>query len=188
MNKSIIINFLLFQLGWFACVLGGAYDQALLGSLIALAIIIYHCYRASDAVQEGRLLLLALIIGLIFESIITAQGIARYSTGQVFDFMAPLWMILMWPLFATTLNLSMRWMKGLSPVVVAIIGALFAPLAYYAGNRLGAVSYDDIKISLAIIAMAWAVLLPALVVMSLKLDGYNTSPIKSDLNENPQHV
>ncbi len=82
----------------------------------------------------------------------------------------------------------MRWMKGLAPLVVAIIGALFAPLAYYAGNRLGAVSYDDITISLAIIAMAWAVLLPALVVMSLKLDGYNTSPAKSDLNEHPQHV
>ena len=104
-----------------------------------------------------------LIIGLIFESIITAQGIARYSNGQLLDFMAPLWMILMWPLFATTLNLSMRWMKALSPLLVAIIGALFAPLAYYAGNQLGAVSYDDITISLAIIAMAWAVLLPALV-------------------------
>ena len=188
MNKSIITNFLLFQLGWFACVLGGAYGHALLGSLVALTIIAYHCYRAPDVMKELRLLLLALIIGLIFESIITAQGIARYSIGQVLDFMAPLWMILMWPLFATTLNLSMRWMKGLSPVVVAIIGALFAPLAYYAGNRLGAVTYDDITISLAVIAMAWAALLPALVFMSLKLDGYKTSPMKSNLNEHPQHV
>jgi hypothetical protein len=188
MNRSIIINFLLFQLGWFACVLGGAYGYPVLGSLVALAIIANHCYRASDTVQEGRLLLLALIVGLVFESIITSQGLARYNNGQVLDFMAPLWMILMWPLFATTLNLSMRWMKGLAPLVVAIIGALFAPLAYYAGNQLGAVSYDDISISLAIIAMAWAVLLPALVVMSLKLDGYNTSSIKSDLNEHPQHV
>jgi len=188
MNKSIITNFLLFQLGWFACVLGGSYDQALIGSTIALAIIAYHCYRAPDAIKEGRLLLLALIIGLVFESIITSQGIARYSNGQILDSIAPLWMILMWPLFATTLNLSMRWMKGLSPLVVAIIGAIFAPLAYYAGNQLGAVSYDDITISLAIIAMAWAVLLPALVIMSLKLDGYNTSSIKSDLKESPQHV
>ena len=188
MNKPMIINFLLFQLGWFACVLGGAYDQALLGSMIALTIIAYHCYQARDAIQEGRLLLLALIIGLIFESIITSQGLARYSNGQVFDFMAPLWMILMWPLFATTLNLSMRWMKGLAPVIVAIVGALFAPLAYYAGNRLGAVSYDDITISLVVIAMAWAVLLPALVIVSLKLDGYNTSPVKPAAKEYPQHV
>ncbi len=188
MNKSFIINFLLFQLGWFACVLGGAYDQALLGSLIALTIIAYHCYRAPDAIKEGRLLLLALVIGLIFESIITAQGFAQYNNGQLLDFIAPLWMILMWPLFATTLNLSMRWMKGLSLIIVAIIGALFAPLAYYAGNRLGAVSYDDITISLLIIAMAWAVLLPVLVVMSSKLNGYNTSLLKGDLKENTQHV
>lgn len=183
MNKSIIINFLLFQLGWFACVLGGAYDNALLGSLIALTIIAFHCYRAPDAMKEFRLLLLALLVGLIFESIITAQGIARYSSGQVLDFVAPLWMILMWPLFATTLNLSMRWMKNLSPVVVAIIGALFAPLAYYAGYRLGAVTYDDITISLVMIAVAWATLLPALVVMSLKLDGYNPTPVKTETRE-----
>ena len=183
MNKSIITNFLLFQLGWFACVLGGAYDQALLGSLIALSIIAYHCYRAPDTIKEGRLLLLALIIGLVFESIITSQGIARYSNGQILDFMAPLWMILMWPLFATTLNLSMRWMKGLSPILVAIIGALFAPLAYYAGNRLGAVTYDDITISLVIIAMAWAALLPVLVRFSLNLDGYKTV---TTINENKQ--
>lgn len=187
-NKSIITNFLLFQLGWFACVLGGAYGYPLLGSLVALVIITYHCYRAPDIVQESRLLLLALIVGLIFESIITSQGLARYSNGQVLDFIAPLWMILMWPLFATTLNLSMRWMKGLAPIFVAIAGAVFAPLAYYAGSQLGAVSYDDQIVSLSVIAIAWALLLPSLVIMSMKLDGYNTSPVKSAVKEYPQHV
>ena len=187
-NKSIIANFVLFQLGWFACVLGGAYGYPLLGSLVALLIITYHCYRAPDIVQESRLLLLALIIGLVFESIITSQGLAIYSNGQLFDFIAPLWMILMWPLFATTLNLSMRWMKGLTPILVAIAGAVFAPLAYYAGNRLGAVSYDDMTVSLSVIASAWALLLPSLVVMSMKLDGYNTSADKPAVKEYPQHV
>jgi uncharacterized protein DUF2878 len=188
MNRSIILNFILFQLGWFACVLGGAYGYPLLGSLVALSIITYHCYRAADAIKEARLLLLALIVGLVFESIIASQGLAHYSNGQLFDFMAPVWMILMWPLFATTLNLSMRWMKGLAPILVALLGAVSAPLAYYAGNRLGAVSYEDITLSLAVIAAAWAVLLPALVVMSLKLDGYHASIIKRTVNEQPQHV
>jgi len=188
MTKSLITNLLLFQLGWFACVLGGAYDQVLIGSMIAIAVIAYHLYRATDAAQELRLLSLALIIGLVFESIVTAQGLARYSHGQVFDLIAPLWMILMWPLFATTLNLSMRWLKGLTPLLIALIGALFAPLAYYAGNRLGAVEYDNLMLSMAIIAIAWAVLFPALVTISLKLDGYNVSSKKSDSREQPQYV
>ena len=188
MTKSLITNLLLFQLGWFACVLGGAYGQVLIGCMIAIAIIAYHIYRATDAVPEMRLLSLVLIIGLVFESIITSQGLARYSHGQVSGLIAPLWMILMWPLFATTLNLSMRWLKGLTPLLTALIGALFAPLAYYAGNRIGAVEYDNFILSMGIISIAWAVLLPALVTMSLKLDGYNVSLKKSDSKEYPQYV
>ena len=188
MTKSLITNLLLFQLGWFACVLGGAYDHVLVGSMIALAVIAYHFYRATDAAQELRLLILALIIGLVFESIVSSQGLARYNHGQAFDLIAPLWIILMWPLFATTLNLSMRWLKGLSPLLIALIGALFAPLAYYAGNRLGAVEYDNFTLSMGIIAIAWAILLPALVTISLKLDGYNISSKKPDSREYPQYV
>ena len=188
MTRSLITNLLLFQLGWFACVLGGAYGQVLIGSMIAIAVIAYHFYRAVDAAQELRLLIVALVIGLVFESVVTSQGLARYSHGQVFDLIAPLWMILMWPLFATTLNLSMRWLKGLAPLLIALIGALFAPLAYYAGNRLGAVEYEHFILSMGVIAMAWAVLLPALVKMSLKLDGYNISSKKPDSQERPQYV
>jgi len=188
MTKSLITNLLLFQLGWFACVLGGAYDHVLLGSMIAMAVIAYHFYRAADAVQELRLLVLALIIGLVFESLVTSQGLARYSHGQVFDFIAPLWMILMWPLFATTLNLSMRWLKDLAPLLIALVGALVAPLAYYAGNRLGAVEYDYFILSMGIIAIAWGVLLPALVKISLKFDGYNVSSKNSDSRKYPQYV
>ena len=188
MTKSIITNLLLFQLGWFACVLGGAYDQVFIGSMIAIAVIVYHLYRATDAVQELRLLTLAMITGLVFESIVSSLGLARYSHGQALDFIAPLWMILMWPLFATTLNLSMRWLKGLAPLLIALVGALFAPLAYYSGNRLGAVEYDYLILSMGIIAIAWAVLLPALVRISLNLDGYSISSKKTDTRDYPQYV
>lgn len=188
MSRTIITNIVLFQLGWFACVLGGAYGYALIGSLLAVAIILLHCYRAVDSLSESRLLVLALITGLIFESIITWQGLARYNHGQLFDVMAPLWMILMWPLFATTLNLSMRWLKNLNPVLIGLFGAAFAPLAYYAGYKLGAVEYDHLTLSLSIIAIAWAVLLPALVRLSLDLDGYKTVTAINENKEANQYV
>ena len=188
MNRSLITNFLLFQLGWFACVLGGAYGYALLGSLIAMMIIAYHIFQAADAIKEFRLLILALIIGVIFESIVTWQNLAHYGHGQFFDAMAPHWMILMWPLFATTLNLSMRWLKSLSLLVIALFGAAFAPLAYYAGYRLGAVEYDNLLLSLSIIAIAWSVLLPILLKFSIKLDGYRTMTAEQGNEEATQYV
>jgi hypothetical protein len=188
MTRSVISNFLLFQLGWFASVLGGAYDQAVLGSVIALIVIAYHIYRAPEAMKELQLLAAALIMGFIFESILTYQGLARYSHGQPFEAIAPLWMIIMWPLFATTLNVSLRWLKNLAPLLNACIGALLAPLAYYAGNRLGAVTYDNFTISMSVIAIVWAALLPAMTMMSLKLDGYRISALKPDSPEHASHV
>lgn len=178
MPISAITNFLLFQLGWFACVLGGAYDQAIPGSVIAIFIIAFHIYRAAEMMKEIQLLMFALIIGFAFESIVTLQGLAQYSHGQPLTAIAPFWMILMWPLFATTLNLSMRWLKNLAPLLTAVIGAIFAPLAYYAGNRLGAVTYDNIMLSMSVIAIAWALLLPSLVRISLRLDGYRVPAVR----------
>jgi len=188
MSRSIIINILLFQLGWFACVLGGAYGYAILGSMVAVAIILFNCFVAVDRSSEIRLLGLALIIGLIFESIMTWQGLARYSHGQLLDFMAPHWMILMWPLFAATLNLSMRWLKNLATLLTALLGAALAPLAYYAGYKLGAVEYDNLMLSLCIIAIAWAALLPVLVKFSLANDGYTAVNAVGESKEANQYV
>lgn len=183
MNRAVIINFLLFQLGWFACVLGGAYDQVVIGCLIAMSVIAYHLYQAREAMRELSLLTFALIIGLIYESLMVSLGLAQYQHGQALPFIAPLWIILMWPLFATTLNLSMRWLKKLAPLLTALIGALFAPLAYLAGERLGAVVYNDIIMSMAFISIAWALLLPLLVNLSMKFDGYYSDSQASDSPE-----
>jgi hypothetical protein len=157
-----LLNFVLFQLGWFACVLGGAYQMPLAGSLAALVIIAIYLTMVDTSFSEIKLLSVALIIGLIFESALVSGGLAIYSSGQLIDNMAPVWMILMWPLFATTINQSMGWMKNLHITAVVLAGAIAAPLAYYAGFKLGAVEFPDITASLAVISLSWAVLLPIL--------------------------
>lgn len=171
-RSSLIRNFVLFQIGWFACVLGGAYNLPLLGSAIAVFIITLHLWFASDAMAELKLLLIAILLGLIFESLLVNLQLARYSNGILLSGLAPHWMILMWPLFATTMNLSMRWMKDLAPWWVAALGALLAPFAYFAGARLQAVVFDDLVLSLSMIALGWALLLPVLVLSARRFNGY----------------
>jgi len=188
MTRSIIFNLILFQVGWFACVLGGAYNLVIPGCMLASAIIVFHLYQATNTQRELRLLSVALIIGVLYESIVTNTELAHYIHGQPVDQIAPIWIILMWPLFATTLNLSMRWLKTIPSWLVAVIGALFAPFAYYAGNKLGAVVYDDLLLSMTVIAIGWALLLPVLVLASSKFDGYATTPLKQANREHPQHV
>jgi hypothetical protein len=169
---SLIRNFLLFQAGWFACVLGGAYALPLAGSLIALAIIALHLWLTPDATAELKLLLLALSFGLVFESLLVNFQLAYYSSGMLLPGLAPYWMILMWPLFASTLNLSMAWMKNLAPFLIALLGAILAPFAYFAGASMQAVVFNNMLLSLSIIAFGWAILLPLLVLAANRFNGY----------------
>ncbi len=173
MSRSLIIsNFVLFQIGWFACVLGGANQLALVGSLVALILIALHIWRAQAPLAEIRLLLVALGIGIVFESILTFTNISQYADGILFEGFAPHWMVLMWGLFATTLNVSMRWVKSLPLPAIALLGAILAPLSYLAGNRLGAVVFPDTTLALITIALGWVILFPLLVVFARRNDGY----------------
>lgn len=173
MSRFLLIsNFILFQLGWFACVLGGAYQLPLLGSLIALSIVGIHLWRAEDAKSELKLLSIAILIGLLFESLLVTTHLAQYSSGIIFTGLAPHWMVLMWAIFATTLNVSMRWIKRLANWQVSLLGAVLAPFAYFAGARLDAVLFDNLSLSLGVISLGWATLLPVLVVGARHFNGY----------------
>lgn len=186
MSRIVLIrNFLLFQIGWFACVLGGAYQLPLLGSAIAVFIIALHLWLASDAMAELKLLLISLIIGLLFESLMVTLKLAHYDNGILLAGMAPHWMILMWPLFATTLNVSMSWMKNLTPLLISLLGAVLAPFAYFAGAGMQAVVFDDMLLSLSMIALGWALLLPLLVLSANRFNGYTitTGSIAAQRNQ-----
>jgi Protein of unknown function (DUF2878) len=128
---------------------------------------------------EVRLTGLALLLGGVFESLLVITQLAHYRSGMMHPLLAPLWMIIMWPLFATTMNASMAWLKKLAVAWVALIGALFAPLAYFAGARLGAVGFDNTVISLTVIAAGWAVLLPVLVSYARTHNGFTNLNLSS---------
>lgn len=172
MSRSLLIsNFILFQIGWFACVLGGAHQLGIAGSLAALLISTIHLWRAQQRWAELRLQGIALLIGLVFESALVLSGLTVYSNGMIFGQLAPHWMLMLWVLFATTLNVSMRWIKDLHPGWIALLGAILAPLSYLAGSRLGSVTFPEPLLALGAIAAGWAILLPLLAEAAKKLNG-----------------
>jgi hypothetical protein len=77
----------------------------------------------------------------------------------------------MWMLFATTLNLSLRWLKG-RMLLAAVCGAVAGPLAYLGGEALGGVRFTDPTAGLAALAFGWSVLLPLLMTAAERLDGF----------------
>ena len=76
----------------------------------------------------------------------------------------------MWMLFATTLNVGMRWLRK-SNAVAVVAGLVGGPMAFIAGQGAGAVTLTEPVYSVIIIGLGWALLLPALVAVASRFDG-----------------
>lgn len=174
-DSRAVVNFIAFQVAWFACVLGGANDQALVGTMVVGAAIALHLTLASRPLPELTLILVSAVIGLVWDSAVVALGLMSYPSGNFAPGVAPYWIVAMWALFATSLNLSMAWLKGRT-WLAAIFGAAGGPLAYLAGERLGGVQMPEPVAALAVQALGWAVLLPLLTRLAMRLNGFEPTP------------
>ncbi len=172
MNRLQIANLVLFQIGWWACVLLGGSPAHWSGTLIAMGIIAFHLRQSDHAGAEAKLIALAILIGLLWDSILVSAGLLDYSHGMVADTLAPHWIIAIWAVFATTFNLSMRWLKNRG-IVASLTGAIGAPLSYYAGMKAGSVTMPDQVLAMTVLAVGWALLMPLLMRVSMRYDGFS---------------
>ena len=75
-----VVNLVLFQIGWFACVLSAAAGSAWIGIVTVTAIVAWHLRIARRPAQELALLLMVGAIGFIFESLQRYYGILVYGS------------------------------------------------------------------------------------------------------------
>ena len=166
-----LLNAALYQAGWLACTLGAAHGLPWMGPVAAAGIVGWHLARARRVVREGWLIALAALCGLVFETTLLATGWIAYPLGPGAGSVAPLFMIALWALFATTFNVSLRFLRE-RPAIAAAIGAVGGPAAYYAGARLGALQFVSRVPALVAIGLGWALAAPALLSAARRLDGY----------------
>jgi hypothetical protein len=168
---NVVRNVILFQAGWFACVLGAAYGVPWTGALVAVAVAAWHVAGARRPMRELLLVVAVAIVGAAFETALVQAGLVRFDAGVLMDGIAPYWMVALWALFATTLNVSLRALRE-RPAVASLLGGVGGPLAYYGGVRLGALDLVAVGAALTAIAIGWALLTPALLAAARRLDGY----------------
>jgi hypothetical protein len=174
----LIANFIAFQSGWLACVLGGARGLPWLGAGIGVAIVVGHLVWIGKGVHERRLLLIAAIGGTAWDSLLVVLGVTSYPSGQLAPWLAPYWITVLWLLFASTLNWSLRWLRG-RYLLAAVLGALAGPLAYRAGAALGGVDFPDVPLAMTSLALGWAVMMPLLLALSARLERAPPLPWRS---------
>ncbi len=172
-RTALVANVALFQAGWFACVMAGAHGQVWIALSGLAAVLGWHLLRARQRRRELVLTAIVALVGAIYETLLAQTGWMRPTTGEWVPGMAAYWLVCLWAVFATTLNVSLRWLRA-RPLVAAAFGAIGGPLAYYAGSRLGALELAVPELALTSIAIGWAVLTPALLILARRLDGYST--------------
>lgn len=177
----LITNFILFQLAWFACVLGAAKAMPWLGVGVTLIILGWHFYRAKQAKPEISLMLTALFIGAIFDQSMLTLRLIEYqahgwSTWPWSDYIVPVWILALWLAFASTLNVSLAWMHD-HYLTAVLFGAAGGPLAYLAAEKLGAVTVSSTSAYIAL-AIGWGVITPLLVRTAKQHNGF-TAKVKS---------
>ena len=163
---SRLVNFVLYQSGWFACVLGVAWNLQWLGIGIALCLVVLHVWLASDRALQIKLGLTAAVFGLIIDSGQLWAGVFAFPRGSVVDWLPPPAIAVLWLQFATTFRYSMSWLSR-RYVICACFGLLGAPLAFFAGERLGAIEFLSPRlVNFAILGVVWSFAVPLLVFIS----------------------
>ena len=166
----VLANFIAFQIGWFACVLGSAHGAPWLGIGVTALVVAWHLGAAAQPGIEARLLVIVALLGATWDSALVALGWIEYASGTIIAGAAPGWIVAMWVLFAATLNVSLDWLKGRDALAVAF-GAIGGPLAFYGGAKLGAVSFPQPLLAFGALAIGWALFTPLLTRLATRLNG-----------------
>jgi hypothetical protein len=175
---QVLLNFLAFQVGWFSSVLGAAKHMPWIGPLVVIAIAAFHLRQARRPDLEAGLIVSCGVIGLFFDSLLVSLGWVAYPSGYFNTSFAPYWIVTMWMLFATTLNLSMGWLKG-RPSLAALLGAVAGPLSYLGGQKLGGMQFVEQTNALIFLSVGWAVMMPIIMTLAERLDGFRVQAVPS---------
>lgn len=159
-------NFVGFQIGWFACVLGAAHGYWGLGPVVVALILLIQLSVVSNSASEIRLVLVSLILGYVFDSSLIHMGLFSLNANVLEPWGSSPWMAAMWVNFALTLRHSMSWLRG-RYFLGAALGAISGPFAYLAGARLGAMEILTGPLSFGLaLGSSWAAAVPLLIWVS----------------------
>ena len=172
MQRSVVINFILYEIGWFACVIGAAKQMPWLGVAVVFIVVIWHLIQADQPKRELALLLIVMIIGGTFDQLLLNHQLISYESHGWMTNIVPVWILALWAEFVTILNVSLRWMRG-RWLVAVLFGAIGGPLAYMGAAKLGAVTLNMMPASYIALSIGWAILTPLILRLSAKFDGFD---------------
>ena len=109
---NVLLNAIAFKVAWVSTIFGGANELPMLGPLAVMIAVAIHLWFAAEPQRELTLVAITGAIGLAWDSVIVSAGWMSYPSGTFIAGLAPYWILGMWMLFATTLNVTFRWLHS----------------------------------------------------------------------------
>lgn len=168
-----LLNFVLFQLVWFAAVDGAAEGVLLVGPAAAIGFAVLHLTLVKDYERwrEFRFLVGVTFLGALCDACLLAMGATIYPTSApgavgawpvVLSWLPPAWILSLWLAFACLPRFSLAWLRGRYGLAVAL-GAIGGPFSYMAGVHLGGVALGESPtFTLGVLAVEYALVMPLL--------------------------
>lgn len=166
---NVLLNLVLFQVGWVVTVAGAGAGYWWAGPLALLAFAAVTFRLTPWPRTDFALMCLACLLGLAIDTGFVQLGLLRYSEPVPFMDLAPIWILGMWMSFALTLNHSLRLFKQ-HLAWAALFGLVGGPLAYYvAASRFDAVEMLAVPaLAYGAIAVVWAIVTPLLLALATR--------------------
>ncbi len=155
-----LVNFVAFQVGWLACVVGAADGSPWLGPIAVLILAGGQWAVSWRSMSLFKVFAVAGVVGYAADSLLVVAGLMSFPPQAALGAPSSLWMAALWVNFATTLDESLAWLRG-RPALAALIGLGGGPLAYWGGEKLGAIRLEGWP-ALAAVGVEWAVATPLL--------------------------
>lgn len=150
-----IVNIILLNVLWFACVLGAANNLLWPGFLALSVLLVINIYNRSLKRIDLKIVLFSLMAGLIIDGLLHAQGMIRYE-HKILDsaFLPPIWILILWVGFGATVRTGMQWLLA-QPKLGAVIMLIGAPLSYFSAEKLGAANITMFWQAMSFIGVSW---------------------------------
>jgi len=162
-----LANYLLFQVGWFACVSRAAHGDMWSGPLVVLVIVALHLLfvvRPSERRWELGYILAIGVLGMLVDTGLGLIGATCYPSSEAVwpARIAPPWITALWVLFGTLPHHSLGWLAG-RPALAVVLGAIGGPLSFLGGTRFMAVAPGEAPLlTWVALALEYALLTPLL--------------------------
>lgn len=153
-----LMNAIGFNVIWFGCIF---YRDDFIP--FALCFLLIHFLLLKHKFKEVITIITVVTIGLVIDTLLVYFHVFYFPPESLSSvFAIPLWLIVLWAAFASTLNHSLAFMKTY-PSLKYLAGIVIAPLSYLAGYNFNAVGFGySVTTTFLILSGVWFIFMMAI--------------------------